>query len=670
MTSTDAEEKKVTLLRRGYLVPPAGATQFRINEMKSAVPRDYIIQMIKQQDVPKSAGSRVFVLKSATGSGKSITIPEALLFRGRVIALTEPSRLSVDEISGDLAKQHKHSLKPKINLGLQTGIVNRSVGEGINVMTPGILRQHFSTMTDEQLMRRYSTFLIDEVHKHEIMLDFLLRDIREFISRNWSNPKCPIVVLMSGTMTPKLYMDYFGTDNLIEVRGTSGAPITEHWPKTAPSDIVTAIADTALSCSGDTLVFLPTVKMIQDIHAAVEARADARQPTKVIEVYSEIMERGESEVKSLGTESKTFRLILATNAAETGVTFPFLKNIIDTGMAWTSIFNPQIGARMLYTGVISRASALQRRGRVGRRNPGDYFPLYTQDTFKSMQEESLPEIYVQDISDQLLRVIVVATGAKPSEGLAKMEYTNKFDPATMGLIHAPTSEMLVYCMEKLYMLGFIDTEWQPTVAGWVASQYSQITVEGARLIISAVQDGEHSAMAGIIIACMQSIGAGRLGATSFEDCLTKYSDIMEQIYLVRESKKLSTNFLQKWCTEHEMNYQAWMNTLELIDQTVIQTMACGFQVAWDVAPEAPENIQEFMVEAYRHNIAVWGGYGYTSLSRGLPIKVKNEAIEAAIKNGSPPAAIITNGFEYRSGVYGCGDCVSAITIDYDRRFIQ
>lgn len=663
---SDSKESKVTLLRRGYLLPTPGMTPYQLQDVKSAIPRDFIVQSVKLREVPSTAGDRVTVLKSATGSGKSITIPPAFLYRRKRIAVTEPSRLSVEEISLDLARRNPEILKTGENVGFQTGMIKKAPKTGIVVLTPGVLLQHFTVMTPEQIMRRYSTVIIDEVHKHDIMMDFLLLAIRDFLAKHWNNPDCPHVILMSATIDPQKYLDYYGTKHVIIVGGQPSQPITETWTKSAVADLEqTIVALIPQLPAGDTLVFLPTVRSIQSLHIKLR-----KMRLRVVEIYSELLERKSSDARSLQHKSQSSRIILATNAAETGVTFPHLVNVIDTGLVNYVVFNPQLGAKIIFIGAVSKASATQRRGRVGRTQPGNWYPMYTQVEYQSMIPDPHPEILTQDISMYLLKYIVmrcnVRIGDQGNQDGQDIKSDCAFDASNMRLIHPISSEMLQYCYEKLYVLGFIDSQMQITYSGWIASRFTEFDPQEIRFMLAAMYHGADTYSAVVIASCVAVARSKSLGSLppnwtirdEFIDALLTYEALQEKINQSHAGKDLDVTEVEKWCEDKQLNYFAWLQVLELVDETVLRILECGFMVSWGAHRipltsmlQTKTHVREVvalknaLVEAYRLQTCTWNSKleGYVSDMRGMVIKSKSP-----ILGEKPVMTFVCSSFEGRS----------------------
>lgn len=663
---------KVTILRHGYLVPPIGATERQKIDMQTMIPLEYIVQQIKKFEVPKSVGDRIFVIKGGTGSGKSISVPPALMFRGKRIAVTEPTKLIAEEVAYDLAVRAP-GLKFGESLGYHTGVVNKSAPRGVIVMTPGILLQHILTIPADQLMRRYSTWIIDEVHRHDLVGEFLLRACKMFIETNWRHPDCPVLILMSATIEMQDYGEYFETPHMIEITGQSGAhPVTEHWPAVAPTDLEKVIVQLCDELKGDTLVFIPTTTMIKSLEEKMKSK-------HVIQLYSEILEKT-SDSKELQHESKIPRIILATNVAESGVTFKFLDNVIDTGYTQNVLYDPSINATVSYPGAVSKASAIQRRGRVGRQRPGNWYPLYKKEVFDAMSDQAYPEVFVADISDQLLRFIMLRTGAEMCDGI---KCTGNFDPADLRLMHTPSSEMIQRCMEKLYVLGMIDSNWRPTLSGVIASQLTTLNTNEARFILSGIHWGVEP-MHAIVIACAACISRSKkLGSLAnkyglicgFTDLLLTYERLIDKINIAEIGADLSPKFIEDWCAEQGLEYGGWLAVLELVDETVLQLLEVGLPIPhWSQPRKLSDDldakdqsdiykIKNALLEAYRPYLCSWNS------------KIESYVTDQQQKIGATLAAkpqlIICNAIEFTRGKFKCGKLISAMDgwVDVDRRFM-
>lgn len=203
------------------------------------------------------------------------------------------------------------------------------------------------------------------------------------------------------------------------------------------------------------------------------------------------------------------RIIIITNLAETGITIDTLKYCIDTGLKLSSEFYPDYNSKALMTSNITRVSAIQRRGRVGRKSPGHFYPCYTEATFNAMSQEELPTILIEDITDILLTILIREKHTKllhetnydrirnnkTENNIFQMHvkfsnnwYTVKneldIDITELDLIESPSIQALSYAYEKLYILGFIDINYNITDTGFFVDKIHFIPVELRKVILS------------------------------------------------------------------------------------------------------------------------------------------------------------------------------------------
>lgn len=651
-----------TLLTRGAIVVPDGTPSLKAQEMKNAIPVTYLLQIINDTAVT-GPGSRVLVLRAATGSGKSTALPEALFSRGRRIGITQPQRVTAEEIPSEIAARNPE-FKMGENIGFQTSLINVVPPRGLVFMTTGILTQQILNQIakePERFMHRYSTIIVDEVHKHDLMTDVLLRLLKQFLQKYWNHPDCPFVIVQSATLEPTKYMEYFETTQFVDVAGTS-YPIEEFWPRTAVSDLKTWIVKKCRELKGDTAVFLPTKKAITAV------KKDLEKSKKVVEVMGETVARG--DVKQMMRESKEDRIVLGTNAMETGLTIPYLANVIDTGLVNAVQYNPQYACTTIAVQPVTEASARQRRGRVGRKFPGNYYPAFTREVYEQMTRENPAEIYTADISAYLLRLIVSLTESTLDEHW-EVESRNAFDPATLGLIHSPSQESLCAAYDKLYQLGLIRTDWRPTVSGVLASKMAKTSPETAKMLYSASYYHADLYKLVVIAACLEQGGMGDLkgfGADLHDDrvrCgfirqLVAYEHLQRQIRK-QTVAKMSTRWIEEWCEQVGIGY---LNALKIIERTyslMFELMALGLRVDMDGVPlldtleagKKTETLPEItalkncIYEGYRLNVCTWN-----DLLSSYVCQYKHAKVACQEKFGAPPLNILADTVTYSRGMKG------------------
>lgn len=178
---------------------------------------------------------------------------------------------------------------------------------------------------------------------------------------------------------------------------------------------------------------------------------------------------------------KKIRIIVATNTAETGITFANLGHVIDIGLRFTNEFTPIFSSSMLLTMPIVKASALQRKGRVGRKFPGNWYPLYTEEAFNNMQIEQFPDIIIEDPAPVILSLIASNTMSMKTVSKGNNTYKNIIN---IDLLTNPAPDSVHYGIHKLFCLGLIDKDYQITEVGKMVNLFRMTTIENARMIMA------------------------------------------------------------------------------------------------------------------------------------------------------------------------------------------
>lgn len=249
-----------TLLEKGKIILQPwhkSADKKMINETRAI---DFLMEWVSDRiwespDIPpkmklRGAGSKVLVLRSGTGSGKSTVIPPALynkfieskILHGNIL-ITQPKILTAQDIPYQITK-YNDNIKMGEQIGYQTGVMSRKPVKGILFSTVGILLQFLKTYTPEQFMSKYKFIIIDEVHERSIDVDQVLFYLKKMLSEYYAEYACPMVILMSATIDAKVFMDYFEcpTDHFIDVEGLS-FPIEDNFSDFAVSNLIDYIVD-------------------------------------------------------------------------------------------------------------------------------------------------------------------------------------------------------------------------------------------------------------------------------------------------------------------------------------------------------------------------------------------------------------------------------------------
>ena len=365
---------------------------------------------------------QVVIVAGATGSGKTTQLPKIALELGRErIAHTQPRRLAARTIAERVAEELQ------VELGTLVGYKVRftdkvSDDTRIALMTDGIL---LNEIHRDRLLTRYDTIIIDEAHERSLNVDFLLGYLARIL------PERPDlkVIITSATIDPESFAKHFAAPDgtpapIIEVSGrtypveiryrgrTEDAEDAEGEDEDEVSALVAALRELDKEAPGDVLVFLPGEAEIRDAADAVRgAYAHDRSPTEVLPLFGRLSSADQHRVfERSRVAGVRRRVILATNVAETSLTVPGIKYVIDTGTARISRYSNRSKVQRLPIEAVSQASANQRSGRAGRTSDGIAIRLYSEDDYEKRPEFTEPEILRTSLASVILQMLSLGFG--------------------------------------------------------------------------------------------------------------------------------------------------------------------------------------------------------------------------------------------------------------------
>jgi ATP-dependent helicase HrpA len=383
-------------------------------ELPVSAARDEISRAIRDHQVVIVAG--------ATGSGKTTQLPKICLELGRTrIAHTQPRRIAARTIAERVAEELEVPLGSTV--GYKVRFTDKvSDQTRIALMTDGIL---LNEIHRDRLLRRYDTIIVDEAHERSLNVDFLIGYLTRIL------PQRPDlkVVITSATIDPESFAKHFaGADGtpapIIEVSGRT-YPVEVRYRPTAkpakgddPSDsddvdgITAALRELDREPAGDVLVFLPGEAEIRDAMDAVRGMyAKDAAPTEVLPLFGRLSAAEQHRVFERSKIAGVRRhVILATNVAETSLTVPGIRYVVDTGTARISRYSNRSKIQRLPIEPISQASAQQRSGRAGRTSPGVAIRLYAEDDFVARDEFTEPEILRTSLASVILQMLSLGFG--------------------------------------------------------------------------------------------------------------------------------------------------------------------------------------------------------------------------------------------------------------------
>jgi ATP-dependent helicase HrpA len=356
----------------------------------------------------------VLIVAGETGSGKSTQLPQYCLEAGRgidgLIAHTQPRRLAARALAARITEELSRPLGQTV--GFRVRFADRvSDATRLVLLTDGLL---LAELNSDPLLRRYDTVIVDEAHERSLNVDLLLGVLKRLLTRR-SDLK---VIVTSATLDVERMARFFGDAPVIRVSGRS-FPIEVRYvepldeageERDLPMAVLQAFREVETEPGevgdGDVLVFLPGEREIGDVGELLEREVGDR--IDVVPLYSRLAWEQQSRIFERG---KRRRIVLATNVAETSITVPGIRVVIDSGLARISRYSVRNRLQRLPIEPVSRASADQRKGRCGRLGPGLCIRLYSEHDFDGRAEFTEPEITRTNLAALLLRLAADDLGA-------------------------------------------------------------------------------------------------------------------------------------------------------------------------------------------------------------------------------------------------------------------
>ncbi|WP_348788362.1 ATP-dependent RNA helicase HrpA [Leifsonia sp. NPDC080035] len=382
----------------------------------------------RRDDIARAISeNQVVIVAGETGSGKTTQLPKICLELGRTsIGHTQPRRIAARTIAERIAEELGQSVGELV--GYQVRFTDRvSQATRIKLMTDGIL---LNEIHRDRLLRKYDTIIIDEAHERSLNIDFLLGYLRELL------PKRPDlkVIITSATIDPESFAAHFAAADgtpapIVEVSGRTFPVEIRYRPLVAEQleededdpdpvpgadrdylqGINDALDELAREAGGDVLVFLSGETEIRDAADAIRGRN--LPGTEVLPLYGRLSAAEQHRVfQPSAMPGVRRRVVLATNVAETSLTVPGIKYVIDAGTARISRYSTRAKVQRLPIEAVSQASANQRSGRSGRTSDGIAIRLYSQEDFEKRPEFTEPEILRTNLAAVILQMISLGLG--------------------------------------------------------------------------------------------------------------------------------------------------------------------------------------------------------------------------------------------------------------------
>ncbi|WP_326659675.1 ATP-dependent RNA helicase HrpA [Streptomyces sp. NBC_00385] len=564
----------------------AGRLALRAGRMPAlSYPEQLPVSQKKDEILEAIRDHQVVIVAGETGSGKTTQIPKICMELGRgvrgMIGHTQPRRIAARTVAERIAEELKTPLGEAVGWKVRfTDQVNQDA-TFVKLMTDGILLAEIQT--DRELLA-YDTIIIDEAHERSLNIDFLLGYLARLL------PKRPDlkVVITSATIDPERFARHFGEAPIVEVSGRTYPvevryrPLLEEDSEDSDRDQITAICDAVDELQnegpGDVLVFLSGEREIRDTADALGKRN--LRHTEVLPLYARLSHAEQHRVFQRHTGR---RVVLATNVAETSLTVPGIKYVIDPGNARISRYSHRTKVQRLPIERISQASANQRKGRCGRTSDGICIRLYSEDDFLTRAEFTDPEI----LRTNLASVILQMTAA----GLGDIEKFPFIDP--------PDHRNIRDGVQLLQELGALDPEEKDPKKRLtpLGRKLSQLPVDPrlARMVIEADRNGCVREV--MVIASALSIQDPRERPSEkqtqadqqharFKDETSDFLAFLNLWRYIREQQKeRGSSSFRRMCKQEYLNFLRIREWQDIYAQLRTVAKQMGIELNEDDAPE-------------------------------------------------------------------------------------
>lgn len=498
------------------------------------------------------AENQVVIVCGETGSGKTTQLPQICLELGRgvagMIGHTQPRRIAARTVATRIAEElgtevGRGPVGYKVRFGDKTGPETF-----IKVMTDGIL---LAETQNDRWLEQYDTIIIDEAHERGLNIDFLLGYLKQLLPRR---PELKVIVT-SATIDPERFAGHFsgggGAAPIVEVSGRTYPVEVRYRPLTGEEEerewdqeqgILAAVDELAAEGNGDVLVFLAGEREIRQTAEALRKHHPAG--TEILPLYARL---SAAEQMKVFAPHRGRRIVLATNVAETSLTVPGIRYVVDPGYARVSRYNHRTKVQRLPIEAISRASADQRKGRCGRVAAGVCIRLYSEEDYNAREEFTEPEILRTNLASVILQMKALRLGAVEE----------------FPFVEPPDSRMIKDGYETLHELGAIDEKGELTKLG---VQLAKLPIDPrlGRMILAGAAEGVVGEV--LVIAAALSVQDPRerpMGAAERADIAHRQwqdenSDFVAILNLWKgyqeAGEHLSHSKTRKWCQERFLSY--------------------------------------------------------------------------------------------------------------------
>ncbi|HEX8777407.1 MAG TPA: ATP-dependent RNA helicase HrpA, partial [Rhodanobacter sp.] len=555
---------------------------------------DEIVKLIREHPVVVIAGE--------TGSGKTTQLPKLCLAAGRgeagMIGCTQPRRLAARSVARRVAEELGTPLGDQV--GFQVRFTDQvSERTLVKFMTDGIL---LAETQGDPWLSAYDTLIIDEAHERSLNIDFLLGYLKRLIAKR---PELKIIVT-SATIDTARFAEHFGGAPVVSVEGRA-YPVELRWrPADVPvgahpvrdgsdassgaksdraqgallrsniqqggAEHIAAVLDEIMADRslgggpGDVLVFLPGEREIRDAHLLLSRRQ--YRETEILPLYARLSAADQDRVFKPGPKR---RVVLATNVAETSLTVPRIRYVVDTGSARVKRYSQRSQLERLHVEPVSQAAADQRKGRCGRIGPGICYRLYDEADFAARNAFTDPELLRSSLANVILRMLALKLG----------------EVDDFPFLDAPDPRVVADGYRRLAEIGAIDAARALTRIGHTLAKLP-IDVQLARMLVEAEKLGALRELLSVVAFLSiqdpreRPADARQQADAAHAAFADPKSDFVGVLNLWRAydqaHEELTQSKLRDWCSRHFLSFMRMREWRELHRQLLLVVQELGWKL--------------------------------------------------------------------------------------------
>jgi ATP-dependent RNA helicase DHR2 len=525
---------------------------------------------VKDEVIPCILENQVTILIGETGSGKSTQIPHFLMEKmDKNIAVTQPRRVAAMNLAMRVSEEYGCYVGEEVGYSVRFNNMT-SRRTKLKYITDGMLLREL--MIDPKLSK-YSTVIVDEAHERTILTDLLIGFLKGLlIERNAKSIEentAPDfkVVIMSATLDAEKFSKFFNNAPILFIEGKM-YPVQRYYIDKPADDIIDAMVKSVIQVnqgeqSGDILCFLPgqedidkTVEILNTISLELPKEAPLIVP---MPLYAALPPQQQMKIFTK-LKSRQRKVIISTNIAETSVTVPGIKYVIDSGLRKVKVWRHQLGLSTLLTVPISKASATQRAGRAGRESAGKCFRLYKESDYLKLTDTTEPEILRSEIISPVLMLKKLGVD----------------DILGWHWLENPGQESLVASLQQLYALGALNNSGSITTIGEqmvtlpVAPHLASVLIKAQEYnVLNEVIDIVSCLSVDNLLMTPPSEKRDEINAMRFETCTlgTSHGDLimLKELFDIFNTIK-EADERKRWCKEIAVSYKGFKNVIRIKKQ--------------------------------------------------------------------------------------------------------